>query len=309
MLSLLRTRIGIALAIAIVIIGISLTIKYKNTAVSSSKSGSAIAIKNLINETLDKDDDLDGLKNWEEALYETDPAKWDSDDDGIRDGDESFENPFDTENQTGSTTEVKFTATDRLSQELFKEYVEAKKTGQSIDQSVTDRIAESVLSQDYSDIKLPYSGADVKLLANPTPASLKIYGNALGKTLSAPPVKGDHELVIFQNLANSPVEPYIPQLEAQKARYEKILVEIMSIAAPKELASSHADIANAISLLIAAVQGATEIETDPVGSLAKIAAYEYAIELFNKAISVHDLYFRSRNVLFSSGEPGEIFSE
>jgi hypothetical protein len=309
----ISSRIGIALSLAIVIILIAVAAKSTTSPKSASKNN-GVVIDELVLASLDRDDDNDGLKNWEEDLYKTDPTNPDTDGDGLSDNAEALlgQDPTVAEPVSTSTepaTKTNFTATDKLSQEIFIKYVEMKQLGLEIDDSLSSQIAESILVQDYSDIKPVYEPSDIKILSNTSLVNLKNYGNSLGKALSAPPVKGDHELVIFQNLSGGQIETFLPQLEAQKSRYKAMLGTITQIHAPTELTSAHADISNAITLFISAIDGAKELETDPIGALSKIAAYEYGVELLKQSFSVYDLFFSARGVTFSSSEAGSIFSE
>src|SRR3989344_2161019 len=92
---------------------------------------------------LTKDADNDGLKDWEEDLWQTDSAKADTDGDGTNDGDEiqagrnpalaGPNDPLDAESIREKTTLEQrakpMNETDRIAREFFNAYIAAKKQG------------------------------------------------------------------------------------------------------------------------------------------------------------------------------------
>lgn len=61
-------------------------VTHENSDRSPAAAGKALSAKNSAE--LDRDDDADGLKNWQEALWRTDPKNPDTDGDGTNDGSE-----------------------------------------------------------------------------------------------------------------------------------------------------------------------------------------------------------------------------
>jgi hypothetical protein len=78
----------IALSIAIAIILISVVFIYWKPSVTKYKNPADIASSTVMN----IDSDNDGLPDWKEALYGTNPNKADTDGDGTNDGDEIAQN-------------------------------------------------------------------------------------------------------------------------------------------------------------------------------------------------------------------------
>jgi hypothetical protein len=314
----LRTKIGISLLLALIIIGAAFAFKYRNTEKSIKKTGTTIALEKVVKDSLDRDDDNDGLKNWEEVLYKTDPKVADTDNDGIKDGEEVKQNndplvfgtgKTATNNAEMPTKPIVYTATDRFSQEIFTQYIEAKKQGIDISDEISAKIADSVLEQDYSD-KIPlYTTSSLKVNTDSSTNSLKTYANAIGLILKTPPETKMNEFLIFQKLGNESVENYRDDLMKIQKRYEGMRTKLLALPAPKGFAESQIEIINSISLFIEATNGAITLEEDPIGALGKIARYETGVNLLTKAVFQLKALFISHKVIFSPNESGYILMQ
>ena len=78
----------IALTITVVLILVALGINYWKTNTISNSKNNLIAIASTTAPSIETDSDNDGLPDWKEALYGTDPHNPDTDGDGTNDGDE-----------------------------------------------------------------------------------------------------------------------------------------------------------------------------------------------------------------------------
>src|SRR3989339_849754 len=110
------------------------------------------SVADLIN----KDSDKDGLKDWEEALYGTDPEKQDSNDNGVIDLIEVRK-----QNSNKMPTEGSINTTDQFGQQFFVAISALKNAGQLDTQSIKD-VSETI----YSNIKIEdstplYTTADI----------------------------------------------------------------------------------------------------------------------------------------------------
>lgn len=206
---------------------------------------------------------------------------------------------------TATTTVENLTATDRFSRELFSQYVEAKKSGQTIDENIQTQIAETVLSNNYSEPVKLVTGADLNISNNTNRTNVRLYGNSLGKILAVEPVKGDQELVILERIRETEArESDIETLNLIHKRYKKISDSLINLSVPENAAEAHAVLINGINLLSNGVEGILTLTTDPIGALTKIKYYENGINLVEAGVLKLKIYFRSQDISFSPGESG-----
>jgi hypothetical protein len=310
--SFLGTRIGISLTLAIlVIVGASL-VKQKETANPIEKSPSAIAVEKIVKKSLEGDTDGDGLKNWEEALYKTDPEKTDTDGDGVSDGTEisTNRNPLVVgsgwEAGTTTSTGAQFNATDRFSQEIFIKYIEAKKSGKEITTEFSDQLAEEILSKDYSVSENVFDVSQLSLIAKPTSEEIHAYGNNFGKSISIPlPERIRDELTILYSIqTDGMTETDEAELTLLYERYSTIRNNLASIRVPSEIQNVHASFIRSIDTLRDTISGIQNLDTDPIGSFKKIVLFEDGLNNLTVASTALKTYFVKKGISFGSYEPG-----
>ena len=118
-------------------------------------------LQNLVN----KDTDLDGVLDWEEGLWGTDPAKKDTNGDGITDNVE-IKNLKVAQGKTTETTEdiANLTQTDKFSRELFSTVVALNQAG-IINQATIDKLSGSLAEQiKNSPQRKTYKIPDIKII-------------------------------------------------------------------------------------------------------------------------------------------------
>jgi len=314
LISLLGTRVGIALLLAVCVIGISFVVKAKSDTSSTKKTPTALAVEKIVKKSLEDDTDGDGLKNWEEALYKTDPENPDTDGDGVNDGTEIATNrdPLisgvgHTASGTPSTsTTTTFTATDRFSQELFIRYIEAKKSGQPITQEFSDKLAEEIISKDYGTPTAVFDASSLLLITNPTLLQIHDYGNSFAAAISIPVPKGARsELEILDSVQTSGMtEIDARDLQILYDRYSTIHTKLASIRVPAEIRNTHTAFIRTIDTIRDSVSGIQNLDTDPIGSLKKIALYEDALNELSVASVSLKQYFVAKRITFASTEAG-----
>jgi len=307
------TPVGISLLLALLVISLASIIKTKTSNPSVEKGPAALAVEKLIKKSLEDDTDGDGLKNWEEALYKTDPETADTDGDGVHDGAEISANRDPlvvgegvSSSGSTSTTAIQFNATDRFSQELFVKYLEAKQSGKEITAELANQIAEEVLAKDYSGPEEVFDESQLKTLTAVSNTAIKAYGNDFGKAISIPrsPDARSEIAIIDSIMSVGMTDTDRLELEVIRLRYQKIRDNLTRIQVPEDAKSIHASFIRSVDLLKETVVGIETIESDPVGALKKIAFFEDGINNLTVASIALKNYFIKKGISFESYEPG-----
>lgn len=278
----------------------------------------------LNNEAQTKDDDNDGLKNWEEILWKTDPSKSDTDEDGTTDGEEIKQNrnplvkgPEDklshfpreeiTPNADGSGT-----LTDAMGQQVLNEILLNKKISDTLSPEDASSISESMISAidqaSQSIIITKYTIADIKIFIPSKDSQIKDYGNTLGaiskKYLGPLP---QSELIIYQEALINQDKEKIKELEAIALAYENISKDALQMQVPKEFASDHLSLINSCEQISKELKNMQKALIDPALGLVSFKQYlDTAQNVFDALTNINSR-FEIKGIIFNEQEPGNIF--
>jgi hypothetical protein len=272
--------------------------------------------ESLIASHLDLDSDGDGLKDWEETLWGTDPLNPDSDGDGISDGEEirlnrnplvKGEGEKVTISSSTSSAPETLTATDRFSREFFTRYVALKQSGKKVTQNEINAIISGLIEADYGTASAhTFTELSIRPISDSS-TSFKNYGNALGSVFAKNPQSMEHELTILERYKNTEDARILASLTQNDARYERIIAELLKVPVPQTLVGYHVQLLNTHSDLLLGLRAIIDIENDPIGKIPIIIVQPDLLQKLLETISTLVLFFESRDISFSPTETGYLF--
>jgi Bacterial TSP3 repeat len=310
----LGTKIGISLLASIAIVGSAFTLKDVTLFGEKGTSEPSLTTEGkATQQAFEKDSDNDGLKDWEEALYGTDPKNPDTRGHGLGDLKEIERERASSTSAIGVSAKATstITATDRFSRELFTKYLEAKRAGQEITPELSASIAADLTSKSYDQELPPFDASILKTTTNADPEFIRSYGNLVGTILSTPMPEGvSSELFILDKIMTNRGASAGDLSDVSKLidRYTTIHDKLVAMKIPVGAKEFHAQIVQAIELLRNAVVGIKSIEADPIGALPKIALYENGVNLLGASSFKFKRYFDTEGVFFSEDEKGIILT-
>lgn len=276
------------------------------------------------NRLLAKDNDNDGLKDWEEQLWKSDPTNPDSDSDGTPDGLEikSGRNPnvagpndkldMDTvTNKINTETESDLSETDKFSRELFLKIIAAKKA----DAPPTEADLESFLNASIEqEIKAQsvraYGEGDFQVDGKETPEKIKIYGDEIVRILTEKPAKElEYEIDIFERAEKNNDPEELKKLEPLIAQYRNIETMLLKVVVPESALEQHIAFTNSVAGMIYSITGLKYIMTDPIRAVPGVASYAENAESFITTVQQFKNYFKTVDVSFEEGDRGYNFFE
>ncbi len=311
-----RTKIIIVLAIA-ALLGLGWFLYTGRSEASFSRITPEQAKKAVA--VLSRDQDNDGLKDWEEELWHTDVLVSDTDGDGDSDGEEIQQGrdplkagPGDTLDQKTIDTKTvpggEWSETDKISRELFAKYLTMKQSGEPLTEEQGEQLVGEMISKyPKHEQEKAYTTKDIRLAATDDIESLHTYGNALGSVISAQSAHaGESELVIFEQALENDDEAYLSTLQARINHYEGLLKGILAIPVPESAVELDLQLVNALQALKESVTGMSLAFSDPVLSLSSATAYPAAIESLITAFQDLAAFLTMKNVTFGREEKGYI---
>jgi len=278
---------------------------------------------------LSRDQDNDDLKDWEEELWHTDALNPDTDGDKTSDGGEIKEgrNPLvantapegtsPNDRLDRATVEAKtvpgggdWTETDRLSRELFAKYMAIKQSGQTFTAEEERKLIEDFIKR-YPEAKPSklYTESDIAYAEEDTETALRAYGNAVGTVIIAHKEGGESELTIFERALQNDDVTDLANLQGRIKRYEAMLSELLTIPAPRGVATMHVDLLNAVEALRAGTAGMALAFTDPVHTLSLASSYPAAVEKLTRAFEDIADYLAMKKATFTKNEAGYILTQ
>jgi hypothetical protein len=197
----LVTLASIILAVLIVVM-VNLLANKKNIYSNSDSKILSASSSAKISEFMILDTDGDTLKDWEEALYKTDPKLADTDADGTNDNEElkinrdplkentalAGKEPNDkidpqiiAEEQKKEADFNSLSTTDRVGRMMFSEYLATKKPGQELTEADISMIVQNTMSQIPAPSYTKYTLADLKISSSTDSETIKNYLNSSAK--------------------------------------------------------------------------------------------------------------------------------
>lgn len=234
------------------------------------------------------DSDHDGLPDWQEALYGTDPHNPDTDGDGTPDGQEialgrnplikgpnDFLAPKDSVATTSKDKE-NLTPTDTFARDFFAKYMSLQKSGTQ----VTSENAEQIASDYLKSTTLPevtakqYSQKDL-LITNSEKTDISIYQQTMNSIFTKYwPSDKNNELAIMQQSFSKNDTGALAQLTPIISAYQTVLDKSMAIPVPKTASTLHLNLINSLSIYIQTLKMISGTYTDSISGLVGLNTYQ-----------------------------------
>ncbi|MFA6077888.1 MAG: thrombospondin type 3 repeat-containing protein [Candidatus Paceibacterota bacterium] len=257
-------------------------------------------VNDSVADLINKDSDKDGLKDWEEALYGTDPNNKDSNNNGILDGTEVHK-----QNVAKNTTsgEITTSATDQFGQQFFVAASALKNAGKFDPETVreTAKIIYSNIKQE--EIRPLYTINDLTVIKNASDAEILAYSKNLGTVIQkySKYNLGQEITVISTSLETSDQTlqtKLVPYINA----YTNIAKDTVEIAVPEKIAELHLDLINNYRGTADSLKIVGQIFSDPLLSMNGLNQYlSYSNKLVETAKTL-EIYFKS-GVILNNTQP------
>ena len=248
---------------------------------SASNNSQLQTGKLTINDLLQKDTDGDGVPDWQEALWGTDPNNK-ATFNGVADADYiqqkkdalKITNGDNSGQNSGNLTE-----TDKFAQDFFASLTAMKQNGQvdtktinSVSAALGQKIADPTLIDKYTD-------QDAKVGDSDDLEAQKTYYSTIKKLFESYTKKGiGDEVSITSVLASSSetsnISQYTEKLNQISSAYQEYATKMLAVSVPQSLVQYHIEIINSANNTGVAVSNMTKISDDPVVGLSGLSQYQ-----------------------------------
>ncbi len=260
-----------------------------------------------------KDTDNDGLPDWQEALYGTDPNNPMSFKAGVTDGDAVAQGLIKPKVQsvTATTTAAAYqplvpgaaptpgSLTDQFSQEFFESFINAG-GGQAMSDDAKQALITSLIGDFSTKAKValdsPYTSVSVHTQAGETVLQYSAAVEAVLRAHDVAQGQGD-PVTLMDALLEQNDETARPKIQKLAAAYAAIATALAVTPVPPALADEHLSLLQSFDTLARATTLVANYEKDPVAVLGSLAVYQPA----SQAITV--AFQGIATALLAEGEP------
>lgn len=288
----------------------------------------------LLQAIASKDSDNDGLPDWEESLYGTDPHVADTFHLGMTDGeavakglivpkaiaDISVATSTPTTNSNidyaaaGLTPPTEGTLTDAFAKEFFTLYVSAKQANGGNDltsDQATALAGEAVnqLSQTITPTADFKKAADIKV-SGTGPDALRAYAAAAEAVMIAyyPSTQlPKNQLQYLQNYLDSSDQSALKNLRTIADFYRLSAVGLAVLTVPNEMATTHLALVNAFARVGEEISDFSRVDSDPLATMLALNQHTQTVTALAKAFTDIASQFATEGVMLAPGTKGASF--
>ena len=296
---------------------------YKNKQIQyiAEQEKSPLAVVLEQTSQLDADSDADGLKDWEELLWKTDPNKEDTDGDGINDNEEITlnRNPLkagpndkisEKEDLVAQEKAVsdsnQNTLTAAYARKFLTEYMALKQQKGELTEEDKQNLVDSFMDNlEPLTVADQYSATDIKTVAD-TNDSVKKYAEEMKKIFIDEKQGLVSEPEVFKALMENIQESKdfqkdIESLNYSIGKYEELIKKMMNMVIPKELSENHLEAINGFNNTKIAIKNMTFASSDPVKAVMGRKLYDIELKrAYDALISVQNVFSEYKIYVFNN---------
>jgi len=271
---------------------------------------------------LDKDTDGDGLKDWEELLWKTDPNKADTDGDGTSDNEEitlnrnplkagSSDKISDKEDIVAQEKAVADSKQNTMTAIYARKFMSDYLTLKTQKGELTEEDKQNLVVKTMEGIKPPdmvdkYKISDLNISKDILEESIKEYALGMKSVFIDTKMPTMSELDIFTVLLKSIKEENFKNIEiSEKALNEYIVLNkelakiILLPDVPENLSKNHLEVVNGFNNLAFSVENMAVAETDPVRAMVGQRLYtEQKLRIYNAMKNIEEIFNKYEITVF-----------
>ena len=279
----------------------------------------------LVQNEIEKDTDEDGLKDWEEKLWKTDPAKADTDGDGTPDGEEvrdgrdpALAGPSDTLDKQDAIKRIlensgdtSSNSTDAFAREFFSQYLDSSgKIGGALGTADKEKLIVNLTAGEGAKplVYKHWSFSDLQVLPDGSQEAIRAYGNSLGQIISQDSVTDfDNELGTLTDALQKQDSAILEKLNPIISHYNKIITSSATVPVPPSARTLHVNFLNSLQELSESIFAMKSVFTDPLLALKSLQNYAEAKDALTKSLTDLGSYFEKNGIVWQKAEYGTLF--
>jgi len=255
------------------------------------------------------DTDGDGLEDWEEALWGTDPSKVDTDGDGVGDAqyvaDLAEKNSPSSNLGSESISYLGENKTRNLAESFISQYLSLSNSGANLSGTGAQNFANNIANLNLvggTKLSAKYLITDITIS---TDKNLREYGNELGNVFNENRISGDPLQFLAHGLDYEDPKDF-EELGNMSKVYGNIEILMKKMVVPDKARNLHLDLLNNMTNLKNTLNLISKTLEDPVSGMIGISNYRPLSEELVALISYYKKLLQAEGINYSSEEGGYI---
>lgn len=307
-------------AIAVIIIAIGAIVQYNPTLFSREHNVNVITQEESVASStiISRDTDGDGLHDWEEQLYGTDPRNTDTDGDKTSDGEEVRleRNPIRANTAKGDSEPNDYNPNSSLLLASSSQLSEQKKAflaqflaqaGKDIRETTYRDLLSKFDAKEYTPTPKELTGMNI--VSDNTNDGFRTFINEFGKVVlkHKTPYAPRNEVDILNDYMQSKNPKLLEELQLCVIEYNNLVKDLQGLPVPSGNAKTLQSIIMGYEGMALGIEGLRKIESNPVDATGGYEGYTmYRVEVVNGYVALVNEVAK-RNMIFTREEPGYMF--
>jgi hypothetical protein len=284
------------------LVGIALVVGafYVRTSAAETPQEAAIAVADTPRQYIPtQDSDQDGMRDWEEELYGTNPERADS-----------FTKTQTSTSSAPAYDDLPDTVTKKFAINFFSDYLQSAATGKEMDDETKAQFLQdaATYATEESADRL-FTSADLTLGTSNDAAAIREYGNRAAEALTKYTVSSkENEIMILEHALQTDNKADLAPLTGILDSYNKSLSDLLIMTAPPALADEHLELLNDVLALrnnIAAMQRTFE---DALPAMVRFQRHPDDIVRLKATLGAIAMSLQLHGASYGSDEPGSFWS-
>jgi hypothetical protein len=289
---------------------------------SATDIANAESAQELLKAYSTKDTDGDGLPDWEESLYGTDPSEADTDGDGVNDA-EAVKRGLvklaltppplpagDTDLAAGipGATAASTTLTDQFARAFFSNYLQGRSSQVPSEDELATFVQNAALGLAETQARPDaYAASDLRISGSGKDA-LAQYAVAAEAAFSAYNQKLPYgELTYFSDATQKGSAEALQNVRRISDSYAATADALAKLTVPTEAATAHLALVNSLARLSDTIGNMAAVQADPMRGMLGLAEYQGDAAALAGALAKMKAVFDEDGVMPASGTPGSVF--
>lgn len=261
-----------------------------------------------------KDSDADGLTDWQESLYGTDPTNPTSFRADLLDGEAARQElltPKTIVPEQDLTTNLPgadpapSSLTEAFSKKFLGQYLLTRGTEPPTEEAMANFVSDAIAELVRTGLASPrYASADVRIASGDDAAAFRAYMKEMQAVSDAhEPLLEDRDVALIRSAIEKSDADALTKLQDMSETYADLAEAVMEVRVPRSAVEAHVATANALSYLSIATADVAAYTDDPIRTLLGIGEYRESIRLTLEALALMHGPMTRSGVVVDAGAP------